>query len=211
VGISDVLSFYNAELWQLKAAFRSINGYYWFIRLHGWEIDNVPFGRRSYGNSYSLPKPFHTPEDLSPILAKLVTKATSRLRRAGYAAKGVHIAIQYRDGLYWHKGRSFSKTLFDTVEIYKEAYTLLRSSPYESPVRNLAISCFNLVKKETLQLELFSNVVKKESRTKAMDWVNDRYGEYVVVPATMIHTKEYVPDRIAFGNVKELEEFTLAE
>lgn len=211
MGIGDVLDLYQAEPWQLKAAFQSVAGYYWYIRLHGWEVDDVTFGRRSYGNSYSLPRPFSSPEELAPILAKLVTKTTSRLRRAGYAAYGIHLAVQYRNGAYWHRGHKFSRTLFETGEIYKEAFTLLCSSPYRFPVRNLAVSCFDLVKRDTLQLELFSDVVKKDRMARAMDFVNTRYGEYVVTPARMADTGRYIPDRIAFGNVKELEEFTISQ
>jgi DNA polymerase IV len=209
MGIFDVASLYNAEPWQLKAAFHSVTGYYWYVRLHGWEIDDVVFGRRSYGNSYSLPQPFSTPSELAPILAKLVTKMTSRLRKAGFAAQGIHLAIQYRNGGYWHKGRKFPRVLFETGEIYKEAFTLLCSSPYTFPVRNLAVSCYDLLPRKTIQLEIFENVLNKDKMAKAMDMVNDRYGEYVVTPARMADTGRYIPDRIAFGNVKELEEFTI--
>jgi len=35
VGIFTVEEMYKAELWQLKSAFESINGYYWYVRLRG--------------------------------------------------------------------------------------------------------------------------------------------------------------------------------
>src|SRR3989344_3276210 len=57
VGVKNVLDFYEAPIWKLKAAFSSINGYWWWLRLRGYEIDAVPFGRKSYGNSFALPKP----------------------------------------------------------------------------------------------------------------------------------------------------------
>lgn len=207
MGIFTVLDFYNAPIWKLKAAFESINGYYWYVRLRGWEIDDVVFGRRSFGNSYALPKPLVSCEDLSPILAKLVTKVSSRMRKANYKAKGVHLAIFYRDRSFWHKGEATHKELFDTRDIYKEAYRLLLLSP-RKPVRNLLVSCFNLVDCPHLQLELFEDVAKKERLTKAVDKVNDRWGDFVVTPARMLDAKNLIPDRIAFGGVKELEEFT---
>ncbi len=209
MGVADVWDFYNAELWRLRAAFHSVTSYYWYTRLHGWEVDDVTFGRRSYGNSYSIPQPLSTEEELAPILAKLVTKMSSRLRRAGYCARGVHLAIQYRNGAFWHKGRTFPRVLFETSDIYKEAMKIMSLSPYHFPVRNLAVSCFDLLEKGNLQLELFSDVTKKEERAQAMDSVNNMYGEYVLMPARMIDTGHYIPDRIAFGNVKELEEFTV--
>lgn len=207
--IFSILDFYNSPLWRLKAAFESINSYYWYTRLRGYEIDDVAFGRRSYGNSYALPKPLITPEELSPILSKLVTKMSARLRNAGYKTRGVHLAISYRDGSFWHKGVSFPMDIFVTSDIYKEASKTLHHSPFSKPVRELAVSCFNLTKSPSLQLQLFEDVEKKEKLTKAVDIANIRWGDFVVTPARMLTAANAIPDRIAFGGVKELEEFTL--
>lgn len=223
-GIHSVIDFYNAPSWKLKAAFSSIVGYYWYIRLHGYEIDDVTYGRKSYGNSYALPKPLSTPEQLAPILTKLVTKMGARLRRAGYKAKGVHLAISYRDGSFWHKSASWrTRVFFDSRDIYKETYRLLCACPYlkparrppagsagqARPVRNLAVSVFNLLKSESTQLGLFEDVEKKESLVSAVDEINNRWGDFVVTPGRMLAAYDAVPDRIAFGNIKELEEFTI--
>lgn len=205
-GICSVLDFYNADIRKLKTSFHSVVGYDWYLRLRGWEIDDIPFGRRSYGNSYSLPKPFSTPRELAPILQKLVEKATFRLRRAGYKTRGVHVAISYRNGNSWHHGRVGSSYLFESREIFKEAFAILCLSPNKTPVRNMSISCFDIAKLKSSQLELFSNVVKKENLSKAVDKINERWGSFVITPARMIDTQKYAPDRIAFGNVKELEE-----
>lgn len=209
MGIYTVQNFYNAPLWKLKAAFQSINGYYWYERLRGWEVDGGIFGRRSYGNSYALPRPLTSPEELSPILTKLVTKTGARLRNAGYKAKGVHIAVSFRDGSFWHKGVGFEKELFDSRDIYKKAFRILYECPYRKPVRELAVSVFNLMDRKDLQLELFEDTEERERLTVSMDKVNTRWGDFVVTPARMYLAKNAVPDRIAFGGVRELEEFTL--
>jgi DNA polymerase-4 len=212
VGVFSVLDFYQASLPRLRAAFASIVSYYWFLRLRGWEIDDVDFSRRSYGNSFALPKPFSTPNELSSILSKLTHKMSLRMRRAGFSAKGVHLALIYRDWSFWHKGIGLSREVFSGQEIYKEAYQLLLSSPCQKPVREIAVSCFNLVKTGSLQLNIFEDVVKKKNLIKSVDRVNDSWGEFCLVPARMfLADKKWVPDRIAFGGVKELEEFTIED
>lgn len=208
-GIHSVLDFYHAPIWKLKSAFASILGYYWYVRLHGWEIDDVEFGRRSYGNSYALPKPLVTLEELAPILTKLVEKMGARLRRASYKTRGIHVSVSYRDWSFWHKGVTYEKAFFDSRDIYKEALKILSRSPYKKPVRELSVSCFNLLKSDFSQLELFDNVEKRENLVKAVDKTNERWGNFVITPARMLAASEAVPDRIAFGGVKELEEFTL--
>lgn len=209
MGIDTVLDFYEAPYWKLTSAFESILGYYWYLRLKGREIDDVIFARRSYGNSFALPKPLTTIEELSPVLSKLVEKTGRRVRRAGYKIQGVHLAIAYRDGAFWHKGVTTSKVLFDSRDIYKIALKLLARSPYIKPVRELAVSVFNLLDEPSLQLELFENIERKEKIVKAVDAVNERWGDFVITPARMAGKKEAVIDRIAFGGVKELEEFML--
>lgn len=209
MGIFSVLDFYEAPYWRLKAAFASIVGYYWYVRLRGWEIDDVAFGRRSYGNSFALPLALTNMEELSPILSKLVTKATGRMRKAGSWAKGVHVSVVYKDGSFWHRGQATKEVIFDTRDVYKVAYKILSSSPYRKPVATLAVSCFNLAPACQNQLELFSDIKKKEKLAEAVDSINERWGDFVITPARVLGARDWMPDRIAFGNVKELEEFTL--
>jgi predicted component of type VI protein secretion system len=77
------------------------------------------------------------------------------------------------------------------------------------PVRTIAVSVFNLSKNKELQLSLFSNTLQTERLMKSVDLVNERWGDYVLFPARMVTAKAAVPDRIAFGGVKELEEIVL--
>jgi len=200
LGIKTVLDFCHAPLWKLKAAFQSICGYYWYLRLRGWEVDDFVLKRSSYGNSFALPKPPATFSELSPILTKLVEKMSFRLRKAGFKAQGVHLGIVFRDWTFWHKGVKTKRILFDSRDFFKEAYRLLSQCPLKKPVRELHVSCFNLIKNHFLQLEIFENVVKKENLTRAVDEINSRWGNFVLSPARMAKTKELVIDRIAFGS-----------
>jgi DNA polymerase-4 len=215
-GIYTVKDFYGTPYPLLRAAFSSILGYYWYLRLRGWEIDDVSTARHSYGNSFALPRrraglprPASSVEELSPILAKLVNKTGSRLRHAGYKARGVHLAIVYRDHSFWHKGRLGAKALYDSRDIYKEIIYLLTRCPYRKPVSQLFVTVFGLIKSSSLQLDFFDDAEKKERLVQACDKVNERWGSFVITPARMVGTRDLVQDRIAFGGVKELEEFSL--
>lgn len=203
-GIFTVMDFYRSSVTKLTSAFESINGFYWYSRLHGWEIDDVDFARKSFGNSYALPKPLITPDQLTPILRKLVEKTGIRLRRANFRAKGVHFAVVYRDLSFWHKGVTLTDYIFDSRDIYKTAYKLMNESPYRKPVRELAVSCFHLTTAQNTQLNLFNDSAKKEKVVKAMDRINGKWGDFTITPAVMMGTKDIIIDRISFGNVKEI-------
>ena len=205
-GIFSVLDFYNSGIQKLKQAFQSVCGYHWYLRLHGWEIDDIEFERKSFGNSFALPIALKTPEELAPILYKLVEKTARRLREAGFKTKGVHLALNYKDGSFWHHGEVLDKALFDSRDIFKQLFRILCRAPYKKPVGVLAESCFGLIPYDVSQLELFDDVNKKYRLAEALDKVNSRWGEFVITPARLLMAKEYVHDRIAFGGVKELGE-----
>jgi len=208
-GIHSVWDMYSAPIWQMKAAFHSIVGYYWWMRLHGWEIDDVESSRKTYGNSYALPDTRVTPQALAPILMKLVEKTGARLRKAGYVARGVHLAIVYRDHSFWHKGKSIEEDIFDSRDIYKHAYALLEQSPERKPVANIAISCFHLSTAKGVQQGLFEDREKKGRVVEAIDAINERWGAFVITPAMMMGMGDKIIDRISFGGIKELEESIL--
>lgn len=164
--------------------------------------------RRSYGNSYALPKPTVGLLQALPVLAKLTEKASFRLRRAGLLARGVFLFVSFRDGSFFNRSVTFEDQLFTASDILKKVKAIFAKAPVK-PVRNIAVSCFNLEKLERLQLKLFDDVAKKRSLSEAIDQMNEDYGFFTVTTAQMANTEKLVPDRISFGGVKELEEIVL--
>jgi DNA polymerase-4 len=132
-----------------------------------------------------------------------------RLRKAGYRAQGIHLSIVYRDLSHWHQGIKTQRILFESRDIYQQVVKLYKHCPYQKPVRELAVSVFNLTKDHTTQMDLFGTVKHQEQIAGAVDHINERWGDYVITPGRMLGFTDAVPDRIAFGGVKELEEFTL--
>lgn len=210
-GIFTVSQFAQATAKKLQAAFHSVAGYYWHLRLRGWEIDDVQFGRKSFGAMYALPQPLVTKAQLAPILTKLVEKAAWRMRQDGYQARGIHLAIVYRDHSFWHRGEKQNDYLFDSRDLYKAAYRLLGRSPYSKPVANLAVSCFELLKTNGLQLDLLGEASRKASLCQALDRIKEKYGDWAITPAMMLGSDQAVADRIGFGNIKDLERFISAD
>lgn len=204
VGINTVKEFYESPLPRLRAAFHSINAYYWYMRLRGWEVDDIEFGRKSFGNSYAIPQKLSSPEELSPILAKLVNKTASRLRASNFGANGVHVSLSYKNHYYWHKGEKSKRLLFETRDIYRTAHKILLKAHHRAPVHVIAVTCYDLVSLSTKQLDFFEDIVKKENISQAIDKVNNDFGAFVVSTANTAKAPDAVKDRIAFGGVAEL-------
>lgn len=190
MGIYTVLDFYNSR-----------HDFYWYQRLRGFEVDSFSSRRGSYGNSVAIGKSVTSFEEVGPILCHLVEKMAKRLRSAGYKAYGVHLALFYKNGSFWHKGESFKTPLFSSQDFFARAASLVKETSCSFPVGNIAVSAFNLVKTNSLQLEIFEDVEKKNSLTNALDEINERWGDFVVKPAVILKSKQEILDRIAFGSV----------
>jgi hypothetical protein len=160
---------------------------------------------------YSIPKSLSSIEELSPVLNKLVEKTAIRLRHSGYKTKGVHVAVIYKDRSFWHHGTIREELLFDSRDIYRLALKILSSSPYRKPVANLAVSCFDLEKTNTTQLDLFNQVQKKVSLNKAIDDIKVKWGDFMITPGIMLNTEDSAPDRVGFGNIRDLEQFIVTD
>lgn len=198
--IFTVLDLYTANVETLKSAFGSIAGYYWHLRIRGWEIDNnEPETKKSMGNSYAIPRGVSKKENLAPTLYRLTEKTASRLRKEGYKAKGFSLIISYKDGTCWKDYKVAAKYMDETRTIYKILYRLLNKCPHERPIRILAETCFYLQKTSKKQLELFSDTQRQERLLRAVDKINAKFGDFTLTWAEMLKAKEAAPDRIGFG------------
>jgi len=207
-GIFTPLEFLDASLQTLKKqVFQSINGYYWYLRLRGWEIDAVDFKRKSFGQSYALRHHTKDPKELSPLLMKLTEKMGRRLRHSGNRASGIHVACVYTDWTYWHEGKSFQREMYTTAELFKKVLLVFNRQPERKTIAKLAVSCYGLSPTTNTQEELFNpELARQQSVSDVADRINDKYGEYIITPALMLGLEDQIIDRIAFGGVKELEE-----
>ncbi len=207
-GIFSPIQFLDAPLLILKQrVFQSICGYYWYKRLRGWEVDDVNPERKSYGQDYALGKQTADPQELSKIMMKLCEKMGRRLRKSGQMAQGIHVAVLYRDYTYWHRGRLINTSMYSTMELFRAAQLVFNQQPEQKIVAKISVSCYGLSPSKKAQMELFDEHDDKSKRVSdALDRINNKYGEFSIIPALMLGMNNTVVDRIAFGGVKELED-----
>ncbi len=206
-GIFTPLQFLDAPLWQLKdQVFKSIVGFYWYLRLRGFEIDTVDFGRKSFGQQYALGNKTTDPEELSRLLMKLCEKTGRRLRHAGFVGGGVQLWMNFENRQYWSQAKKLRNDIYSTQDIFLNAQRLLNSAVIPARVTNIGVTVFNLHPSTPLQLGLFDDSrLDNRSLARAADLVNDRYGEFTVVPAIMANMQNVILKRVAFGNIQDLE------
>lgn len=122
----------------------------------------------------------------------------------------------------WHHGERIGYRLYSTSSVYQAAKSLLDRAEIYNKVRGMAITTFNLEPVDPEQMNLFDpegmgskaegitglqeykSFASERRLSDALDLVNNRYGEFVVTPATMMDMQGTILDRIAFGNVRDI-------
>lgn len=226
-GIMTPLDFLKADRRVLeKVVFRSIVGYYWYLRLRGYEIDKFESKRGQVGHQYALPKKTKDKDELARLLMKLCEKVGRRLRRIGMTAGGIHLYLSFmsyqelghkdngfiggdnrRSGNSWHHGEKVGYRLYSTESVYRAAKRLLGQADIWAEVRGMSITTFDLQSVDPEQLSLLvdeRNFTAERNISDAIDDINNRYGEFVVTPAAMMDMHGQILDRIAFGSIREL-------
>jgi DNA polymerase-4 len=188
-----------------KRVFKSIEGYRWYSRLRGWEVDSVQYGRKSFGNDFALYAPTDDRQAVSRLFMKLAEKTGRRLRSNGYHARGAHLWLLYDDHSYWHKSCKLRNILYSTRDIYSAVQHIFNQQPVRKAVSKLGLSVFSLEPTAPEQLELFDTPRTKQRRiARAVDKMNDRYGEFTVISAQMMNMEDTIIKRVPFGATKDL-------
>lgn len=218
-GILTPLAFYRASATDLKRAFRSITGYHWWLRLHGYEDGSmykefekdVEEDQKSFGQSYVLGTARKTNDpNLWQILTQLVMKMGRRLRADGFTAYGVGISAMFLDHTHWHTQEKKVFALFTDLDFYTAMRSMLTHAP-EKPVKLLAVYCYALHRDTDVQASLFPEENRGRDITRAIDAIQDRFGDFVIYPARMVNMEQKVLDRISFGGVQGLPDVSFTE
>ncbi len=205
-GIFSPLDFLEASMFMLKKqVFKSIVGYYWYLRLRGFEVDSENFRTKSFGNDYSVGQKTSDPEEISRLLMKLCEKTGRRLRKHGYQAGGVFLGMGFENNSWWAESHRTRAVVYSTQDIYAHIMRLFRQAPIPARLVHVNIAVNRLTPVEPLQLGLFDDTrLDTRSLAIASDDINNRYGEYTLVPASMANMDDVIIKRVPFGSVRDL-------
>jgi DNA polymerase-4 len=202
-GIRTPLDLYDLPPWELKRRLGMV-GYYWHLRLRGYSIDTEDWDTKTLGHSSVIPKPTKDPADLKPLLHKLTHRVARRLRKEGWRAGGLTISGSTREWGRWVHTVKLAPT--DRRDaLYAAAWELLSADPPAVPLRKLAVTTFDLQSQTFEQPPLFPTDPRPERALAGANQANDKWGEYTVIPAAMLDTKDLANDAIAFGQDLKLQ------
>lgn len=205
LGIYDLLGLKNYNSDRIR---RSLGryGYYLWAGVNGIEISTVNQGTvlpKSVGHSYCLYKKSMDKKYLGEIFYKLCEKTGRRLRGLEMEARGISIILSFVNGSGIHKSFKTSDIMFTTEEIYGQIDNFLQKIELFSPVSMLAVSVFSLSPVSS-QMSFFEDKLGQKELSRALDKLNDKYGEYTVIRGAMFGTETAAKDRVGFRKTVEL-------
>lgn len=202
VNINTPIEFYNASASYLRAAL-GVVGEYWYLRLHGFRIDERPDEPpKSIGHQHVLAPRFRTPEKARAVAMKLVERAAKRLRNHNLYASGVSLSVSYVNGVYWGDSRRV-EPFKDSFSFWKHINSLFDRAPFSNaPVMMVSVIAYDLFDAPQ-QLKIFPEANRKTALSVLSDKINDRYGDLVIRPAgVLFDIDDAAPKRIPFGKIR---------
>jgi len=157
-------------------------------RLHemGLGLDDspvVPFDEeedaKSISHSVTLEEDTSDANILRKVLLQLSERVSRRMRREGFYGKRVSLTVRYSDFFTFSKQKTLSNRMNSGNEIFQYAFEIFESISHPKPIRLLGVGV-SLLKKEWCQLGLFEKREKKDNLLKAMDRVNERFGDWTL-------------------------------
>jgi DNA polymerase-4 len=199
LGIYSAHDFYKKDQISISKMLKH-PGKVWYFRLHGYEVDDFEIETKNCGHSHVLAPELRTKESAISVIEKLAHKTAYRLRKGGFLAGGVFVSIHFLRGGSYHQAKRVGP-FSDTATLKNHIKNLLRGCDWREPIL-VAISTFNLVRKQSAQISIFPEVEKSRQASKALDEVNDTYGADTLYYASMQKGLDSAPDRIPFGRIR---------
>jgi DNA polymerase IV len=135
---------------------------------------------KSVGHSMTLEQDIDKREEILRYLLQLSEMVGRRARRYGVTGKTVNLYVRYADfDTSFGKQQTQGDYISLSDDIYRAAVRILDSVTLEQPIRLLGVRLSSLRHREE-QLPLFLEEKMKVFATRAMDDVNNRYGDFTV-------------------------------
>jgi DNA polymerase IV len=157
-------------------------------RLHemGLGLDDspvVPFDEgedaKSLSHSVTLEEDTSDPILIKKVLLQLSERVSKRMRKEGFYGRRVTLTVRYSDFFTFTKQKTLSQWINSGNEIFRHSLQIFESISHRKPIRLLGVGV-SLFKKEWSQLDLFEKREKKDNLLKAMDRVNERFGDWTL-------------------------------
>lgn len=145
---------------------------------------------KSVGNSTTTPHDLETETDVKITLYALCESVAARLREHSFRCNTVAISIRDNTLISYERQMKLEHPSCVMQEIFDAAFTLYkRHHANQPPVRSLGVRATDLVLNEDLQLSLYPDVAKAQSKElleDAIDRIRKKHGYFAIQRGIML-------------------------
>lgn len=163
----------------------------------------VPFFEKpevkSIGHQYTISKDVSDPEEIKQTLLKICELVARRARAKKLEGRTISFWFRYGFNLEYFKetgnqfhGEGMQCTIpytNDGLEIFNAAWKSFHKLWDGNPIRFVAVSLGNVRPTTPQNLSLLEEVNRREVITRALDIINNRYGEFTLQRAVLLNSK----------------------
>ena len=142
-------------------------------------IQTRPEDAKSVGHSMTLPVDIWERKDIEVYLLMLSEMVGRRSRKYGYMGRKVSLIIRYTDFEAFSKQTTLPNFTNDTHDIFQGALKIVNIIKLKDKVRLLGVSLSSLIK-DPNQIPLIEEERKRKYILQAIDYINDKYGEFKI-------------------------------
>jgi DNA polymerase-4 len=139
---------------------------------------------KSISHSVTLEEDTSNPTLLRKVLLQLSERVSQRMRRDCLYGQRVALTVRYSDFYTFTKQKTLSQSVNSGNEIFRHALEIFESITHPKPIRLLGVGV-SLLKREWFQLSLFERREKMDHLLRAVDQVNDRFGDWTLTWASL--------------------------
>ncbi len=170
-----------------------INGEVLWRTAHG--IDDSPVMPKTHdqqkgiGHHMTLPRDYHTADEIKVILLELCEEVCRRARSKGLMGSVVSVGCRGADfekpAGFWRQMKITDPTN-DAMQLYQVSCRLFDQHWQQHPVRSVGVNLGQLVADNIRQLSMFDDIEKHRSLAYAMDGIRARYGNDAILRAVSL-------------------------
>ena len=216
-GIDTVSALWEARPKALRAVWGSVHGERLWYALHGHDVGPLRTRRGSVGHGRVLPPEARSAASARPWVRLLVVKAARRLRREGWTAGRLNLAVERIGAPPWQGAAALDRVNDDRacLAALGRLWGALVADGEGAGLLRVQVWLDRLEAVEGAQGELFARGGPGRERaaalSEAVDALNARYGRTVVgfgqCGDVSSPAAGYAGAKIAFGRIPELEDF----
>jgi DNA polymerase-4 len=202
-GVESVAQLCRLSREELRDVWNGIVGDRWWQWLQGDDPPEPPTRRSTVGHSHVLPPEFRTEAGAWSVAVKLLHKAAARLRRLGFYAGRLSVAVYDLGADLGWEGTAKLGRCRDTSTLLRSLAELWAHRPKEGTPLRVAVTLFDLSAAAGVARSLFEDDHRRERLSEVLDRVNERFDAARLFLGPMFAARDAAPVRIAFTKVPD--------